>query len=70
MNGSNHLEESDARPMHLCPVDLRKLQQSIGFDVVERYRRLCDFSEQVDFADETDWLTKRCDYINGKRSGP
>jgi len=26
MNGSNHLEESDARPMHLCPVDLRKLK--------------------------------------------
>jgi len=31
MNGSNHLEESDARPMHLCPVCLRKLQFSIGF---------------------------------------
>ena len=20
MNGSNHLEESDSRPMHLCPI--------------------------------------------------
>lgn len=26
MNGSNHLEESDRRPPHLCPVCLRKLQ--------------------------------------------
>lgn len=25
MNGSNHLGEADARPLHLCPVDLRKL---------------------------------------------
>jgi archaemetzincin len=25
MNGSNHLPESDARPLHLCPVDLHKL---------------------------------------------
>jgi len=46
MNGSNHLAESDARPLHLCPVDLRKLQWSIGFDVVERYRRLLDFCRQ------------------------
>ena len=46
MNGSNHLAESDARPLHLCPVDLRKLQWSIGFDVVGRYRRLLDFCRQ------------------------
>src|SRR5258708_2616267 len=26
MNGSNHLAESDVRPLHLCPVDLLKLQ--------------------------------------------
>jgi archaemetzincin len=40
LNGSNHLEESDSRPMDLCPVCLRKLQHSIGFDVADRYRRL------------------------------
>jgi hypothetical protein len=28
MNGSNHLTESKARPMHLCAVDLRKLHAS------------------------------------------
>lgn len=27
MNGSNHLDETDARPVELCPVDLRKMQQ-------------------------------------------
>jgi archaemetzincin len=35
MNGSSHLAEADARPLHLCLVDLRKLQWSIGFDVVD-----------------------------------
>ncbi len=43
MNGSNHLQESDARPMHLCPVCLRKLHHSVGFDPVERYRNLLGF---------------------------
>src|SRR5437867_3638436 len=40
MNGSNHLAESDARPMTLCPIDLRKLQWSVGFDVQQRERTL------------------------------
>lgn len=59
MNGSNHLGEADARPLHLCPVDLRKLEWSIGFDVVERYRRLRDFHHQAGFEDEAQWLETR-----------
>jgi archaemetzincin len=59
MNGSNHLSESDARPLHLCPVDLRKLQGSIGFDVLERYRRLHDFCREMGFDDEARWLSER-----------
>ncbi len=52
LNGSNHLDEADARPMHLCPVDLRKLQWSVGFDVAERYRRLTAVFERAGFAGE------------------
>jgi archaemetzincin len=63
LNGSNHLVESDARPLHLCPVDLRKLQWSTGFDVVERYRRLLNFDQQVGFEDEPQWLEKRLRFI-------
>jgi archaemetzincin len=63
MNGSNHLVESDARPLHLCPVDLHKLEWSIGFDVLERYRRLRDFDRQVGFEDEAEWLEKRIGFI-------
>jgi len=56
MNGSNHLAEADARPMHLCPADLRKLQRSIGFDVVERYRRLSAVCREAGIEDEAQWL--------------
>jgi len=66
MNGSNHLAESDARPMHLCPVDLRKLQRSIGFDVVEQYRRLLQFHLSAGFTEEASWLSRRLDFITGK----
>jgi hypothetical protein len=51
MNGSNHLAESDARPMP-CPVDLRKLQESTDFDVVEWYRGLLDFNATAGFFEE------------------
>jgi archaemetzincin len=59
MNGSNHLEESDARPLHLCPVCLRKLQLSIGFDVVERYRELLHFYRKVGFDHEARSVSNR-----------
>lgn len=63
MNGSNHLRESDSRPLHLCPICLRKLHYSIGFDIVERYQRLHDFYHQNDFADEVDRVKNKLDYI-------
>jgi len=59
MNGSNHLTESDRRPLHLCPVCLRKLQWNIGFDVVERYTALERVNRAAGFIDEADWLTRR-----------
>lgn len=63
LNGSNHLAESDARPLHLCPVDLRKLHQSLQFDVLDRYRRLLDFYTEVGFDDEVRWLRVRIEHI-------
>jgi archaemetzincin len=59
MNGSNHLDESDRRPLHLCPVDLRKLHHSLGFDINQRYRALVEFTQQAGFEDERRWLTNR-----------
>jgi archaemetzincin len=63
MNGSNHLEESDRRPLHLCPVDLRKLHYSVGLDIKQRYRNLLEFFKSVHFDDEVQWLEKRLNRI-------
>ena len=59
MNGSNYLDESDRRPLHVCPVDLRKLHFSIGFDINRRYRDLLRFAHTAGFDDEVQWLERR-----------
>lgn len=63
MNGSNNLAESDARPLHLCPVDLRKLQHAVRFDVTARYRSLLAFARDAAFAGEARWLGTRLAHI-------
>ena len=63
MNGSNHLQESDRRPLHLCPVCLRKLQFSVDFDVVKRYAELARFDKEMGFEDEAQWLSGRVQRI-------
>jgi archaemetzincin len=65
LNGSNHLKESDSRPMHVCPVCLRKLQYSIGFDVVSRYANLLRFYKKANFDNETRWVANRLEWILG-----
>ena len=59
LNGSNHLRESDSRPLMLCPVCLRKLQFSTGFDVVDRYGSLLRVYRRIGFDREAKWITKR-----------
>jgi archaemetzincin len=66
MNGSNHLKESDSRPLHLCPVCLRKLQYSIGFDIVKRYEEIGIFYKKNGFDEEAQWVEIRMKYISGK----
>ncbi|KAM9424242.1 archaemetzincin-2 [Pholidichthys leucotaenia] len=46
MQGSNHLEESDRRPLDFCPICLRKLQVSVGFKIAERYKALLHWMEE------------------------
>lgn len=59
MNGANNMEESDKSPLHLCPVCLRKLQSSIGFDVVSRYEALLQEYQRLEIGEEVEWLKKR-----------
>lgn len=63
MNGSNSLQESDSRPLRLCPVCMRKLQWNRGFDVVERYEGLLEFYRRHSLIPEAEWAARRVEKI-------
>lgn len=63
MNGSGHLTEDFDQSMHLCPVDLRKLQTLCGFNVVERYEKLSEFFKRHGLEEEEAWTGKRLRFI-------
>ena len=63
MNGSNHLEESDAAPLHLCPLCLRKLQNGAGFDVHARYTTLFEWYQLHNFDEDVAWVQQQLDYL-------
>ena len=44
MNGSNHEEESDSRPMGFCPEDEMKIWWGCRVDPARRYERLVEFA--------------------------
>jgi archaemetzincin len=58
MNGSNHQEEKDRRPMHLCPVCLRKLCWSLRVEPVAYLTRLKAFCQQKAVDTECCWYER------------
>ncbi|KAK7481609.1 hypothetical protein BaRGS_00027125 [Batillaria attramentaria] len=63
MNGSGHLMEDFRQPMHLCPVDLRKLHTLVGFDIRARYKSLLEFYRQHGLEEEEEWVQQRLEYL-------
>ena len=65
MNGSNHDQESDARPMHLCPMDLGKLVEAFGgkLDVLAREQALAEFFKAQGFAAIAEWHYAHATYL-------
>ncbi|MBI2510799.1 MAG: hypothetical protein HYV96_02370 [Opitutae bacterium] len=59
LNGANSLEESDAQPLHACPVCLRKLKYALRFDPVRRYEQLREFYRAQKWFEEADWVTRQ-----------
>lgn len=43
MSGTNHVLETDRRPLDNCPECVAKLSWAMNYDPVERYERLADF---------------------------
>jgi archaemetzincin len=58
MNGSNHQGERDARPLHLCPVCLRKLCWNLRAESVPYLTKMKAFCEQNSLDPERDWYEK------------
>ncbi|MEW5848940.1 MAG: archaemetzincin [Myxococcota bacterium] len=56
LNGSNHRQEADARPLDLCPIDLQKLCWNTRCDPVARYDRLLEFTRTHGLTDEARFL--------------
>jgi archaemetzincin len=57
MNGSNHQEERDARPIHLCPVCLRKLMWNLQAEPLTYLRRIESFCRARGL-DGADWYAR------------
>lgn len=57
MNGSNHQEERDSRPLNPCPVCLRKLMWNLQVDAVTYLRRLAAFCAPQGL-DEGEWYAR------------
>ena len=53
--------------MHLCPIDLHKLQTAVGFGVLKQHQSLLDFYIKHEFDEERDWMKNRLEAI---RKGP
>ena len=69
MNGSGHLEEDYRQSIHVCPVDLRKFQHLVGFDILHRYRALLKFYESYHMEENASWTRDMIQHLT-KRSLP
>jgi len=63
MNGSNHIEESDAKPLYYCPIDLRKLHLSLKFPVLERQKKLLELWIEFGWNDGIVWGYERVENL-------
>ena len=59
MNGSNHRQEYDARPLWLCPVCLRKIVGALNLDPVTWYQHLAQIRGEYEFEAERQFF-ERC----------
>ena len=59
--GSNHQAEADSRPLHPCPVCLRKLYTTIRFDPASREE--AKVLREAGFEEEAAWSEHRAKWI-------
>lgn len=65
MRGSNgESVEHQKNYLHLCPVCLRKLHWSIGFDMVERYGKLLELYQEYEAS--SDFFARDSEFLRGR----
>jgi archaemetzincin len=72
--GSNSLEESDRRPLRLCPVCLKKLHWNVNLlsqaAAIKRYEELEKFYRANGLMPEANWIKNRVSRIKAIRNNP
>lgn len=58
LNGSNHLEESESKPLRVCPSCFRKLCWNLRLEPVDYCRKLGGFFERQGLTDEAEYCRK------------
>jgi len=69
MNGSNHRQESDQRPLWLCPVDLRKLCWLLGLNPLARYEKLAKISRELGLEREMQFFERSLSILHSRITG-
>jgi len=63
MNGSNTMDETDRKPVYLCPLDMLKVTQGMGIDEVYRFNKLEAFWREKGYENEADFYQKCADLL-------
>ena len=65
MCGSNHREESDRRPIALCPECVAKVAWATGADLAPRYRKLAEFARAQGLVKEAEFCERSIEALAG-----
>jgi archaemetzincin len=61
MSGTNHLGETDRRPLDACPECMAKIAWAMNYEPAERYRNLAAFWEKQNWIEEKELALKKAE---------
>lgn len=64
MSGTNHLGETDRRPLDVCPECMAKIAWAMGYDPEERCRKLAQFWAIQNWGDEERLFIEKADAVH------
>lgn len=66
MNGSNHLDETDAAPIEFCPECQAKIWWTCEVDPADRARKLAGLAREYGWAGDAEYWTREADCLAGR----